>query len=134
MWGGFTPSNLEAATRSYLIYGCKEQDHFSHKRIKTKSVGERCEKWRGCLNISLMNDKPTLKQFSHFSLYLTMSSIFIFKVYSVSKIPRSPATFYISMPNIRDGVNISVVIYSSLQSEGKHASCLSHRPLEQALI
>lgn len=36
-----------------------------------------------------------------------MFSIFIYKGYSISKTSCSPATFYVSMPNITDGVNIT---------------------------
>lgn len=85
----------------------KTQEHFSHERIETRSVRERCKRQRGCLNIFLKNDKSTLKQFSHFFLYWTMSSIFVLKKYPISKIPCSPAIFSVSMPNVADGVNIT---------------------------
>lgn len=83
----FYPWNLEAVIRSNLIYGCKDQVRFSYGIIKTRSIRERNERQRGCLNITVMNDKSTLSQFiPHFSLYLAMSSVFAFKEYSVSKI------------------------------------------------
>lgn len=103
----FYPTNLEAVTRSKLIYGCKDQVHFSHSIIKTRSVRERNERQKGCLNITLINDKSTLKQFfCHFYVYLARSSIFTFKEYSVSKIPGFPAILCVSVPNITDGAKM----------------------------
>lgn len=111
----FYPPNLEAVTRSNLIYSCKDQVHFSHGTIKTRSVRERNKRQKGCLNITLTNDKSTLKQsIYHFSLYLAMSSVFAFKEYSLSKIPDCLAIPYVNVPIITYRAKWSKAIYCFL--------------------
>ena len=61
--------------------------------------------WRGCLNITLIKDKSTLKQFfCHFSFYLAMLSIFAFKEYSVPRYQVFQPSLCVSVPNVADGV------------------------------
>jgi hypothetical protein len=139
MWGGyeqgFTPSDLEAATRSYLIHGFRGQEHFSHERIKTRSAREKCKRQRGCLNICLKKKWQIHLKTIFPLLYLTMSSIFIFKGYSISKIPCSPAIFSISMPNIADGVNI--ICGNFLASAVRGQTCLvpfPHTPAAPLIV